>query len=86
MSNPQNAFFLFVNVHEVDEFHPLHCKWWEDKVTKLPEAPEAKSTIIRWNFLAPKQLFKAELLHAVFSNSIVLVFCKKSKSLWLHMI
>lgn len=34
----------------------------------------------------PNELFKAQLLHAVFSNTIVLLLCKKSKSLWLHMI
>lgn len=53
--------------------------------TNCPRLHSQISTI-RWNFLAPNELFRAELLHAVFSNTIVLVLCKKSTSLWLHMI
>jgi len=57
------------------------------KVSKVSEASELDQHYqMEFSGSHPNELFKAELLHAVFSNTIVLVLCKKSKSLWLHMI
>lgn len=62
----------------------LHPFYSENKVSKLPGASGAESTIIRWKLLATNQVLKAEHPHAVLSNAIVPAFCKKSKSPCLH--